>query len=50
VPISSSVRGIELVPPGRNPMGYLSDRRRGGKSSVARVKRAAPFFVGAART
>jgi hypothetical protein len=38
VPISSSVCGIELVPPGRNPMGYLSDRRRGGKSSVERVK------------
>src|SRR5690348_6231187 len=34
VPISSSVRGIELAPPGRNPLAYLSDRRRGGKSSV----------------
>ena len=38
VPISNNVRGIELVPPGRNPMGYLSDRRRGKKSSVERVK------------
>jgi len=41
VPISSSVRGIEVLPPGRNPIAYLSDRRCDEKLSARFVVPAA---------